>query len=614
MFNHVGSRRGSAPPPYSFGASPSLPSPARVLYHRSPGYENGTPPNTPYRRQHAFGSTPLSYSEGARRRRGVIPPYGVSGLNDLERPSRVFSDHRPSVGSTLYDRPPEDPSYSPPLYKSDPSRIDGFKDEDEINFNILHERDRKLFLNRLGHALMAYGAPSDRVQSQLLRAARVLQVDCEVVHIPGILLLTLGDLDVAEAKTDFIKSGSSLDLGKLAAVDAIYDDVIADRIDVLQGVARLDRLLESRPIYGKFARLFFSFTLSLMICVLAFGGSFLDMWVAGFGAIFISIIRIFLSNRARLYGWIFDITMAGFMSFIARALDSIPGHLFCYSAVSSAAIVGILPGYLILRSSLELGSKNAVCGAINLVCALFMTVSLGFALPMGSDFYLIFDRPARATLRNHRISSVIDLVGIFVADNNNTFGTNIPAEGQFSFIKAANFERDHVVQGCLRPPENPWYLRPFPYWIQFFVVPLFSIVSSMSNMQPLRSINMLSMVVISCISYAANKLATRYIFEDSEVVSVVGAFVTGILGNLYALKFGGSAFTMMVTGVLFLVPSGLSAASSNEGMTAGSSIALGSSIVIVGIGITVGLFASEVIIQMFTPNDRDRGSKYLLVI
>jgi len=29
-------------------------------------------------------------------------------------------------------------------------------------------------------------------------------VDCEVVYIPGILLLTFGDLDVAEAKTDFV--------------------------------------------------------------------------------------------------------------------------------------------------------------------------------------------------------------------------------------------------------------------------------------------------------------------------------------------------------------------------------------------------------------------------
>ena len=46
---------------------------------------------------------------------------------------------------------------------------------------------------------------------------------------------------------------------------------------------------------------------------------------------------------------VISITMAGFMSFIARGLASIPGHLFCYSAISSAAIVGILPGYLIRK-------------------------------------------------------------------------------------------------------------------------------------------------------------------------------------------------------------------------------------------------------------------------
>ena len=61
----------------------------------------------------------------------------------------------------------------------------------------------------------------------------------------------------------------------------------------------------------------------------------------------------FLTNSGcerGLFTEITSITMAGFMSFIARGLDSIPGHLFCYSAISSAAIVGILPGYLIRKS------------------------------------------------------------------------------------------------------------------------------------------------------------------------------------------------------------------------------------------------------------------------
>ena len=137
MSNYPGSRRGSAPPPYTFGPSPSIPSPARILHHRIPGY-NLTPPNAPDRRQYGSEPAPLSYSEGTRRRRGAIPPYGTSGQDDLERPSRVFSDHRPSVGS-LYKPPETRLGYSPPLYESDPVGIDKFKDEDDINFNILRK-------------------------------------------------------------------------------------------------------------------------------------------------------------------------------------------------------------------------------------------------------------------------------------------------------------------------------------------------------------------------------------------------------------------------------------------------------------------------------------------
>lgn len=62
------------------------------------------------------------------------------------------------------------------------------------------------------------------------------------------------------------------------------------------------------------------------------------------------------------------------------------------------------------------------------------------------------------------------------------------------------------------------------------------------------------MVVISCFSYAANKVADHFIFNRSDVVSAIGAFAVGFLGNVYSRKMGGTAFTSMVTGVLFLVP------------------------------------------------------------
>jgi uncharacterized membrane protein YjjB (DUF3815 family) len=112
----------------------------------------------------------------------------------------------------------------------------------------------------------------------------------------------------------------------------------------------------------------------------------------------------------------------------------------------------------------------------------------------------------------------------------------------------------HMHEGCYRPPEFPWYLQPFPFWSQFITVPLFSTLSSLSNLQPWRELDLTVMVIISCVSFAANKAANHFIFNRSDVVSAIGAFAVGLLGNVYSRMFSGTAFTVMVTGVLFLVP------------------------------------------------------------
>lgn len=38
------------------------------------------------------------------------------------------------------------------------------------------------------------------------------------------------------------------------------------------------------------------------------------------------------------------------ISLTARLLNSIHGHMFCYSAISSAGVVLILPGFLVCKS------------------------------------------------------------------------------------------------------------------------------------------------------------------------------------------------------------------------------------------------------------------------
>jgi hypothetical protein len=50
------------------------------------------------------------------------------------------------------------------------------------------------------------------------------------------------------------------------------------------------------------------------------------------------------------------------VAFVARGLSNIPGYLFCYSAVSSAGVVVILPGFTIceLQHSSDLHILNSI--------------------------------------------------------------------------------------------------------------------------------------------------------------------------------------------------------------------------------------------------------------
>ncbi|PPQ99076.1 hypothetical protein CVT24_003636 [Panaeolus cyanescens] len=467
-----------------------------------------------------------------------------------------------------------------------------------IQFNVSSMLDRQDFLLKLARALMTFGAPSHRIESQLVAAARILEVQAEFIHLPGIIICSFGDQDLGGTESHFVKCGGRLSLGALHKVHLIYRAVVHDEISAKQATEQLEALLQAPPPYSVAFRCFLAFCLSALICPLAFGGSFIDMWVAGAAAILLAYLQLCVAKKSALYANVFEITVSIFVSFVARGLSSIRSQIFCYTAISSSGIVGILPGYLILSSSLELASKNIVCGSVKMVYALIYTLFLGFGLQIGNDFYLLLDPSTRHRLESlsASLSSTVSLTGTWLADNS-TASSDVPLNGTWTFTHTIQPSQQDIYDGCYRPSNFPWYLQPFPLWTSFIIVPLFSTLSSLSNLQPLKSKQLPVMVVISCCSYASNKIANHYIFNRSDVVSAIGAFTVGILGNVYSRRMGGTAFTSMVTGVLFLVPSGLSQAG---GITAnGNGIDIGGAMIAVTIGITVGLFMSQALVYTF---------------
>ena len=110
------------------------------------------------------------------------------------------------------------------------------------------------------------------------------------------------------------------------------------------------------------------------------------------------------------------------------------------------------------------------------------------------------------------------------------------------------------LPACMREPAWPWWMQALPWWTAFLLVPIYSICSSLSNLQYWRSLQLPVMVLFSCCAYAANHATSLVLPGRTDIVSAAGAFVIGSLGNAYSRVVRGTAFTSMVTGVLFLVP------------------------------------------------------------
>ncbi|PWN44218.1 DUF1212-domain-containing protein [Ceraceosorus guamensis] len=399
---------------------------------------------------------------------------------------------------------------------------------------------------------MLFGAPSHRIESQLNATANVLEVDAQFIHFPGIVIASFGDVDKHTSETHFVKSKSDLSLGALHDVHQIYRKVVHDDIGVQEGTEELNALLKAEACWGEWARIGFAAVRCWLMAPMSFGGSFIDAFAAAAFGAGLTFLQLRVTRKNAMYSNVFEISTAILISFIARGLSTT--GIFCYQSIASSGLILVLPGYVILCGSLELASKNMIAGSVRMVYAIIYSLFLGFGIAIGSDFYFLLDPAAR--------NSIL--------------------------------------------PDWPWYRQPISPWFNFIFVPLFSLLSCFNLLQPLRSWNLPVMVFIACVGWTANMTANRFVFNRSDVVSAIGSFIIGILGNVYSRIFRGTAFTATAVAVLFLVPSGMAMAGGlamtykgSDGDLYSNGLTIGLRMVSVAIGITVGLFGSALVVYSF---------------
>jgi len=229
--------------------------------------------------------------------------------------------------------------------------------------------DRKKFILLLAKAFLTFGAPSHRVESQLFAAADKLLIQASFAYIPGIIIVSFNDGETRTTELHFVRSSGRIALSALNNVHDVYRDVFDDRADLQQGISALDGILRAPPLYPLIVRCGLAFVCASVICPLAFGGSFIDMWVSGTCACILQYLGLQAAAKSSVYANVYEygfcalslleiaqliicsrISVSIIVAFVARSLSSIPGRVFCYSSISSAGVVLILPGFTICGS------------------------------------------------------------------------------------------------------------------------------------------------------------------------------------------------------------------------------------------------------------------------
>ncbi|KAF7713619.1 Uncharacterized protein PECH_006242 [Penicillium ucsense] len=448
------------------------------------------------------------------------------------------------------------------------------EDEIRVTVHIAEILARQRYIMQLCRALMRYGAPTHRLEEYMSMTARVLEVSGQFLYLPGCMIMSFDDPTTRTAEVKLVRMAQGIDLGRLADTHNVYKNVVHDLIGVEEATQELDEIMSRKPRFNKWILVLMYGFASATVGPFAFGARPIDMPMIFCLGCIVGLMQHVFAPRSALYSNVFEVTAAVLTSFLARALGSITithngttQQLFCFSALAQSSIALILPGFMVLCSSLELQSHQMIAGSIRMVYAIIYSLFLGYGITVGTTIYGLIDRNAT------------------------------------SATSCANLE----IYGSS-------YARQFPF------VAIYAVFLAIVNHGKWKQMPVQVLIAIS--GYVTNYFSTTKFGTQSEVGNTVGAFTIGVLGNLYSRIWHGQAATAILPGIFVLVPSGLASSgslisgiqyadsvrynlethgnsTSTSSMTDTSVASLGFGMIQVAIGITVGLFIAALVVYPY---------------
>lgn len=429
------------------------------------------------------------------RNRSQVTQANLSEVSEMLKHPETKSPQRPRLTRSPGSR----------LLSKIKSRAD---EEYRITIHIADILKRHEYIVKLCRSLMMYGAPTHRLEEYLKKTASVLDVDGQFLYIPECMIISFDDRSTHTAEVKIVREEQGIDLGRLEDVHEIYKEVIHDVISPDEAVVRLDEIVRAKEKFSPWWKVLFYGIASATVGPFAFGGQFMDMPIAFLLGCFLGILQLFVVRWSCLYKNVFEVTATVAITFAARLLGSIKGgSVFCFSNIAQSSIALILPGWLVLSSSLELQSKMIVPGSIRMVYAIIYSLLLGWGIAVGIALYGALDP---------------------LADSATTCQNPIDWRLNWLFVI--------IFSGCLAVVNQAkWKQMPL-------------------------------MIIVAVAGYTVNYLSGKKFPSSGSnavpIANTLGALTIGILANLYSRMKHGVAAAAMLPAIFVQVPSGLAATGS----------------------------------------------------
>ena len=234
------------------------------------------------------------------------------------------------------------------------------------------------YLIELGTALMSAGCPTHRLEELIVTVARHEGHQADVFAVPTGLFVGLRTPEGHASLTTMVRvSEWTNDLGRLAAIDEVLNEVAARTLSIPAARQKIREVLARPPPWSRAVQLVASAAASAGSAV-SFGGGWTDCVLAGCGGLLLRALMFTLgaSPGVRVLENFIGGLVAGMTAWLATLLW--PGS--SREVLVLAIVIQLLPGLTLTTGLAELTYRNLVAGTARLMHAAITLLSLAFGI------------------------------------------------------------------------------------------------------------------------------------------------------------------------------------------------------------------------------------------